>query len=67
MKGVSWITGHVIGDGGVLIIQVLFDTRAVRVTCPAKPERVLYAIQQLTKFVREERAKAKRAEYSRLH
>jgi hypothetical protein len=67
VKGVSWTTSHVIGDGGVLMIHVTFDSRLLRVTCPATPERVQFAVEKLTQFIREERASAKRKAYSVLH
>ena len=67
MKGVGWTTSHVIGDGGVLMIHVTFDGRLLRVTCPATTERVQFAVEKLTQFIREERASAKRKAYSVLH
>ena len=67
VKGVSWTTSHVIGDGGVLMIHVTFDGRLLRVTCPATPERVQFAIEKLSEFIRQERAHEKRKAYSVLH
>lgn len=67
MKGVSWMTQHAIGDGAVLIVLATFDERVVRVTIRKDEAQLRLAISEISKYIREVRADAKRQEYSALH